>query len=107
MHGLPVDTHVEIDFDGMASSRPILAAILQEIDHLQQAIGLLATCRIVVRTSETGGHYGLTLQLALPQGTAVTIHTPASPDARYADPQFAVSDSFRHALARLRTPSEP
>lgn len=102
-----MDTQVEIDFDGIASSRAILAAILREIDHLQQAIGRLASCRIVVRASEAGGYYGLTLQLAFPGGADVIFEMPVVPDPRYADPQFAVSETFRHALAQLRTPSSP
>jgi hypothetical protein len=80
--------------------------VAEQADGLQRFHDRLTSCHVIVKVPDThhrsGGHYEVSIHLTLPGNIEVNIdHTP-TPDERFADPLFAVTDAFRRARRQIQ-----
>ena len=101
-----METPVQIDFQGMPANDKIREAIKAHVAGLEQRLGRLTACRIVLKAPgehhRTGGLYEVNIRLALPNGKEVNIARTAKQDERHADVDFAINDAFKRARRRLQ-----
>jgi ribosome-associated translation inhibitor RaiA len=101
-----MQTPVEIDFQGMAGTPAIQAAIVVHVAELEQRYGRVTACRVVLKGPgghhRTGGLYEVHIRLALPEGREVNIGLTAQADERHSDLTFALNDAFKRARRQLQ-----
>jgi cold shock CspA family protein len=102
----PMETPVQIDFQGMQADPKIRAAIAKHVSQLEERFGRVTAGRVVLKSPgghhRTGGLYELHVRLALPDGREVNIgHTPQN-DERYSNIDFALNDVFKRARRQLQ-----
>jgi cold shock CspA family protein/ribosome-associated translation inhibitor RaiA len=101
-----MQTPVQVEYQGMASSPKIQAAVEKQVAELEQRFGRVTSCRIVVKSpgnrQRTGGLYEIAVRLALPNGREVNVDRTAKEDERRADLSFAINDAFKRARRRLQ-----
>jgi ribosome-associated translation inhibitor RaiA len=101
-----MQTPLRISFQGSAPSDALRQMVVEQVDTLERFHGRLTSCHVVVKVPDnhhrTGGHYEVSIHLAMPGNIDVNIdHTPTL-DERFGDPLFAVSDTFRRARRQIR-----
>lgn len=100
-------TPVRISFQGSTPSEALTTLISEQVDILERLHGRLTACQIVVQVPDrnnrsSGGLYSVNIHVVLPGNIDVNVdHTPQG-DARFADPIFAVNDSFRRAKRLIK-----
>ncbi len=101
-----MQTPVEIDFQGMAATPRIQAAIEAQVARLEERYGRVTACRVVLKgpsdRHQTGGLYEVNIRLALPDGREVNVARTPHADERHADLDFALNDAFKHTRRRLQ-----
>src|SRR5439155_12962980 len=101
-----MQTPVEIDFQGMAGTPAIQAAIAAHVAELERRYGRVTACRVVLKGPgghhRTGGLYEVNIRLALPEGREVNIGRTAQADERHSDLTFALNDAFKRARRQLQ-----
>jgi len=101
-----MQTPVEIDFQGMAASADVQAAIAKHVVELEQRYGRVTSCRVVLKGPgehhQTGGLYEVDIRLALPNGREVNVSRTPQADERHSDLTFAINDAFKRARRRLQ-----
>jgi cold shock CspA family protein len=106
MKGMPMETPLEIDFQGMSANDGIRTAILSRIAGLEERYGRITACRVVVKGPgehhRKGGLYEINIRMALPNGREVNVGRTAKADERHADIEFALGDAFKRARRRLQ-----
>ena len=100
-----METPVEIDFQGMSPVERLRQSIITHVAGLEERYGHITACRVVLKAP--GGHhrqglYEVNIRLALPMGREVNVSRTAPQDERYADVDFAINDTFKHARRRLQ-----
>jgi ribosome-associated translation inhibitor RaiA len=101
-----MQTPLRISFQGSTPSDPLRQMVVEQADGLQRFHDRLTSCHVIVKVPDehhrSGGHYEVSIHLTLPGNIEVNIdHTP-TPDERFADPLFAVSDAFRRARRQIQ-----
>jgi len=100
-------TPLRITFQNTTPSPALRRMISEQVDHLEQFFGRLTACHVVFKVPDgnhrTGGSpYEVTVHLTMPGGVSVDVDRTPGLDERFADPMFAISDSFRRARRRLQ-----
>jgi hypothetical protein len=101
-----MQTPLRISFQGSTPSDALRQMVVEQADGLQRFHDRLTSCHVIVKVPDahhrSGGHYEVSIHLTLPGNIEVNIdHTP-TPDERFADPLFAVSDAFRRARRQIQ-----
>ena len=103
---IPMETPVQIDFQGMKPSERVRSSINAHIVDLEQRFGRVTACRVVLKAPSghhrTGGLYEMNIRLALPNGREVNVDRTAKADERHSDLSFAINDTFHRARRRLQ-----
>ena len=100
-------TPVRISFQGSTPSESLTTLISEQVDILERLHGRLTSCQIVVQVPDrnnrsSGLLYSVNIHVVLPGNIDVNVdHTPQG-DSRFADPIFAVNDSFRRAKRLIK-----
>lgn len=99
-------TPLRISFQGSAPSDALRQMVVEHADALERFHDRLTSCHVVVKVPErhhrSGGHYEVSIHLTMPGNIEVDIdHTP-TPDERFGDPLFAISDAFRRARRQIQ-----
>lgn len=102
-----MQTQAQIEFEGnIQNPAERRAAIDRHIAELENHFGRITACRVVVKgpaeRHRTGGHYEVSVRLALPDGHEVNIGRTPKEDGRYADLTFAIDNAFKRARRRLQ-----
>jgi len=101
-----METPVQIDFQGMDASEPLLAAIRQHLETLEDRFGRITAGRVVLKAPgghhQTGGLYDINIRLSLPDGREVNIGHTKQNDERFSDVTFAINDAFKRARRQLQ-----
>ncbi len=101
-----MQTPPEIEFQGMAATPAIEAAIARHVAQLEERWGRVTACRVVLKAPSqhhrTGGLYEVHIRLALPDGREVNVERTPTADERHSDLSFAVNDAFKHARRQLQ-----
>ncbi len=101
-----MQTSPEVEFQGMAATPAIEAAIAQHLAELEKRWGRLTACRVVVKAPgqhhRSGGLYDVHIRLALPDGREVNVQRTPPADERHSDLTFAIDDAFKHARRQLQ-----
>jgi ribosome-associated translation inhibitor RaiA len=101
-----MQTPAQIELEGVETSPELQTAIDQHVAELENRFGRLTAGRIVVKgpsdRHQTGGHYEVTIRLALPDGREVHVGRTPKADERYCDLAFAVDNAFRRARRQLQ-----
>ena len=104
--GVPMQTPVQIDFQGIDASAATREAIEQQVAQLEERCGRITSCRVVLKgpgeRHRTGGLYEVNIRLALPDGHEVDITRTPSADERHSQLPFAINDAFKRARRRLQ-----
>lgn len=100
-------TPLRITFQNTRPSPALRRMISEQVEHLEQFFGRLTACHVVFKLPDgnhrTGGSpYEVTVHLTMPGGVSVDVDRTPGLDERFADPLFAISDSFRRARRRLQ-----
>ena len=99
-------TPLRVTFQGTTPSGAMRRVIEEQVDHLEQFFGRLTACHVVFKLPDgnhrTGGLYEVTVLLKMPGGVTVDVDRTPGLDQRFADPLFALSDTFRRARRRLQ-----
>ncbi len=94
-----------IEFQGLAPTEQIRAAVAGQIEALEKRYGRLTSCRVVIKgpseRHRNGGQFAVHLRLAFPGGEIDVARTPDT-DERHADLAFAVNDAFKRARRILQ-----
>jgi ribosome-associated translation inhibitor RaiA len=101
-----METPLRISFQGSEASDALRDLITEHVGALEQLHGRLTACHVVIQVPDrhhrTGGLYSVNIHMTLPGGIDINVdHTPQA-DERFANPQFAVNDSFRRAKRLLK-----
>jgi cold shock CspA family protein/ribosome-associated translation inhibitor RaiA len=101
-----MQTPVEVDFQGIAATPKIQAAIDAHVARLEERFGRVTACRVVLKGPgahhQTGGLYEVNIRLALPGGREVNVARTPNADERHSDLAFALNDAFKRARRRLQ-----
>jgi len=101
-----MDTPLRITFQNTPSSDAIRQLIEEQVEHLEHHFELIIDCHVGFKLPDgnhrNGGRYEVSIHLKMPGVGQVDVDRTPSPDERFADPQFAVSDAFRRAHRRLQ-----
>jgi cold shock CspA family protein len=80
--------------------------VVKHIEQLESRFGRITACRVVVKGpgdhKRTGGLYGISIHLAIPNSKDVSVGRTPQNDERYADIHFAINDSFKRARRQLQ-----
>lgn len=101
-----MQTPLRISFQGSPPSDALRQMVVEHAEALERFHGRLTACHVVVKVPDrhhrSGGHYEVSIHVSMPGNIEVNIdHTP-TPDERFGDPLFAVSDAFRRARRQLQ-----
>jgi ribosome-associated translation inhibitor RaiA len=101
-----MQTPLRISFQGSTPSDALRQMVVEHAGALERFHDRLTSCHVVVKVPDrhhrSGGHYEVSIHLTLPGNIEVDIaHTP-TPDARFGDSLFAVSDAFRRARRQIQ-----
>lgn len=103
---MAIQTPVHTEFQDMAATDDVRAAIDDHVAQLEKRFGRLTACRVTVKgpgdRHQTGGLYGIHIRLALPEGREVNVGRTPSADERYSDLTFAIDNAFKRARRRLQ-----
>lgn len=101
-----MQTPTRIEFETVPGTPDIREAVNRHLAELEKRYERITACRIVVRgpgqRHQTGGHYQVSIRLALPNGREVNVARMPNADARYADLTFAVDDAFKRVRRQLQ-----
>lgn len=101
-----MQTPVQIDFQGMEAKADVRAAILKQLDQLEERFGRITAGRVVFKAPgghhRTGGLYEINIRLSLPEGREVNVGRTAQNDERHSDMNFALNDAFKRARRQLQ-----
>ena len=101
-----MQTPVEIDIQGIATTSRIRTAITKHVADLEQRFGRVIACRVVLKAPgghhRTSGLYEINIRLALPDGREVNVDRTAQADERHSDLDFAINDAFKRARRQLQ-----
>jgi len=101
-----METPVRISFQGSTPSEALSTLITEQVGALERYHGRLTSCQVVVRVPDrhhrTGGLYSVNIHIVLPGNIDVNIDQTPQADERFADPIFAVNDSFRRARRLIK-----
>jgi cold shock CspA family protein len=104
--GGPMQTPVQIDFQGIEGQVTARASIEKHVAELEQRFGRVTACRVVLKGPgghhQTGGLYEVNIRLALPDGREVNVARTPKADERHSDLPFAINDAFKRARRRLQ-----
>jgi cold shock CspA family protein/ribosome-associated translation inhibitor RaiA len=104
--GVPMQTSVEIDFQGMTGNAGLRGAIKKHVADLERHFSRVTACRVVLKAPgghhRTGGLYEVNIHLALPGGREVNVGHTAQDDERHSDVTFAINDAFKRARRQLQ-----
>jgi ribosome-associated translation inhibitor RaiA len=99
-------TPLRVTFQNTRPSEALRRLIVEQVDHLEHFFGRLTACHVVFKLPDgnhrTGGLYEVAVHLKMPGGITVDVDRTPGLDERFADPAFAVSDTFRRARRRLQ-----
>lgn len=101
-----METPVRISFQGSTPSEALNTLISEQVDALERFYGRLTSCQVIVKVPDrhhrNGGLYNVNIHLVLPGNIDINVdHTPQA-DERFAEPVFAVNDSFRRAKRLIK-----
>jgi cold shock CspA family protein/ribosome-associated translation inhibitor RaiA len=103
---MTMQTPAQIEFEDVAATAELRAAIDQHIAELEKRFGRVTACRILVKgpsdRHQTGGLYKMHIRLALPDGREVNVGRTPTEDERYSDLTFAVDNAFKRARRQLQ-----
>ncbi len=101
-----MQTPLKIDFQGMAGSPQMRAAIEAHVAGLEDRFGRATACRVVLKGPgghhQTGGLYEVNIRLSLPDGREVDVERTPQVDERHSDLAFALNDAFKRARRKLQ-----
>lgn len=101
-----METPVEIDFQGMAARPDVRDAIDRNVHQLEERFGRITAGRVVLKAPgghhRTGGLFEINIHLVLPGGREVNLGHTRQDDERYANIDFAISDTFKRARRQLQ-----
>lgn len=101
-----MQTPLEIDFQGMAGTPGIRAAIEAHVAGLEDRFGRATACRVVLKGPSahhhTGSQYEINIRIALPDGREVDVARTPQIDERQSDLAFALNDAFKRARRKLQ-----
>jgi cold shock CspA family protein/ribosome-associated translation inhibitor RaiA len=102
----PMQTPVQIDFQGIDANQTTRESIEKHIADLEQRFGRVTACRVVLKGPgghhQTGGLYEVNIRIALPDGREVNVARTPKVDERHSDLTFAINDAFKRARRRLQ-----
>lgn len=97
---------VRISFQGSTPSEALSALISEQVEALERYHGRLTSCQVVVKVPDrrhrTSGLYSINVHVVLPGNIDINIDQTPQADERFADPIFAVNDSFRRARRLIK-----
>ena len=101
-----MQTPLQLDIQGFELSAHLRELIESNAEKLAKRFDHIVNCRVVVRAPGThhrmGEPFAISVHLGLPNGREVSVgRTVKSADRRYADPVFAINNSFRRAMRQL------
>ena len=101
-----MQTPPKIEFQGMAGTPELEAAIAEHVAQLEQRWSRITACRVVLKGPgehhQAGGLYEVHIHLALPDGREVNVRRTAPPDDRRTDLTFAINNAFKRARRQLQ-----
>jgi cold shock CspA family protein/ribosome-associated translation inhibitor RaiA len=101
-----MQTPVEIDIQGIATTPHVRTTIAKHVADLEQRFGRVTACRVVLKAPgghhRTSGLYEINIRLALPDGREVNVDRTAQADERHSDLDFAINDAFKRARRQLQ-----
>ena len=101
-----MQTPAQVEFENLSPSSELKTAIDQHMAELEDRFGRATAGRVIVKGPgsghKTGGHYQVSIRLALPEGREVNVGRTPTKDERYADLTFAVDDAFKRARRQLQ-----
>jgi cold shock CspA family protein/ribosome-associated translation inhibitor RaiA len=101
-----MQTPAKIEFQGMAGTPELEAAIAAHVAQLEQRWNRITACRIVLKGPgqhhQAGGLYEIHIHLALPDGREVNVRRTAAADDRRTDLTFALNNAFKRARRQLQ-----
>jgi ribosome-associated translation inhibitor RaiA len=99
-------TPLRISFQGSDPSNALRQMIVGHVDALEQLYGRLTACHVVIRVPDkhhrTSGLFSANIHMTLPGGIDINVDQTPQADARFASPQFAVTDAFRRAKRLIK-----
>jgi cold shock CspA family protein len=101
-----MQTPAKIEFQGMAGTPELEAAIAAHVAQLEQRWNRITACRVVLKGPsqhhQAGGLYEIHIHLALPDGREVNVRRTAPADDRRTDLTFALNNAFKRARRQLQ-----
>lgn len=101
-----MQTPVEIDFHGMVAQPTIQDLVVRHVRALEDRFGRITAGRVVLEGPgahhHTGGLFGISIRLSLPEGREVNVGRTRQDDERYARLDFAINDAFKRARRQLQ-----
>jgi ribosome-associated translation inhibitor RaiA len=99
-------TPLRVSFQGSAPSDALRQMIVEHADALERFHDRLTSCHVVVKVPDdhhrSGGHYEVSIHLTMPGNIEVNIDNTSTPDERFGDPLFAISDAFHRARRQIQ-----
>lgn len=97
---------LRISFQGTEPSDALRQTITDHVAGLERFHGRMTSCHVVCKAPDhhhrTGGLFEVGIHIVMPGGVTIDIdHTPRL-DERFADPLFAVADTFRRARRKIQ-----
>ena len=101
-----VQTPLGISFQGSTPSDALRQMVVEHAGALERFHGRLTSCQVVVKVPDrhhrSGGHYEVSIRLTLPGNIEVNVDNTPTPDERFGDPLFAISDAFHRARRQIQ-----
>ena len=100
----PVETPLEVDFESLEPSSPLVEAIRREVRSVERLVPRLVACHVVVREPHrhhrSGRQFEVRIHLTLPGGEIAV--TRGAGNRRREDPHVAVRDAFVQLRSQVR-----
>ncbi|MFI4998835.1 MAG: HPF/RaiA family ribosome-associated protein [Reyranellales bacterium] len=97
---------LRITFQGSEPSAALRQTITEHVATLERFHGRLTSCHVIFKTPDhhhrTGGLFEVSIHLVMPGNITVDIDQTPRLDERFADPLFAVADTFRRARRKIQ-----
>ncbi len=101
-----METPLRISFQGSETSEALQTLITEHVGALEHLYGRMTACHVIIQVPDkhhrSSGLFSANIHMSLPGGIDINVdHTPQADD-RFANPQFAINDSFRRAKHILK-----
>lgn len=96
---------LRVSFQGGDTSDALRRTIEEHVDALEQLHGRLTACHVTIKVPDKhhrSGSYSARIHMTLPGNIDINVDQTPQADARFSDPQFAVSDAFRRAKRLIK-----